>query len=230
MTAKRALIVLTSHADLGNTGKTTGYYLVEVAAPYYALQEVGLAVDFASPRGGPAPADPGGLAWGDEPGSISARFRGDAVAQEAIGATLALRDVRAEDYAVIWIAGGHGVMWDLPNDPELARIVADADRRGAVVTALCHGVAGLHAAKRPGGASVLPGRRGAGFLNVEEAEIQMTEVMPFLVEDRMRELGGVFSAGAPWKSHVVRDGNLVTGQNAQSAEALAATIANLVRA
>ena len=143
---------------------------------------------------------------------------------------MALRDVRAEDYAVIWIAGGHGVMWDLPNDAELARLVADADRRGAVVAALCHGVAGLLAAKRPDGASVLHGRRVTGFLNVEEAEIQMTEVMPFLVEDRMRELGGVFSAGAPWKSHVVRDGNLVTGQNAQSAEALAATIADLVQA
>jgi putative intracellular protease/amidase len=215
--SERILIVVTSNSALGDTGRSTGYYLDEVAVPYYEFVDKGYAVDIASPAGGAAPADPGSLKAADDPSGPAARFLADAGAQDAIAATRRLSEINADDYAAVFIAGGHGVMWDLADDEALARIVSSLDQRGAVVAAVCHGPAGLVSARRSDGTPVVAGRRMAAFTDDEERAAGLADVVPFLLESRLRQLGAEVLPAPRWADNAIRDGRIVSGQNPASA-------------
>lgn len=221
---QRILIVVTSNPDLGSTGRRTGYYLDEVAIPYYAFTDKGFEVDFASPLGGAAPADPGSLSAADDPAPAAARFVADEQAQSFVSSTGKLAEVDPSAYAAVFIAGGHGTMWDLPIDTHLARIVSAIDASSGVVAAVCHGPAGLVAAVRGDGTPVVSGRRVAVFTDAEESAAGLTDVVPFLLESRFRELGAIVVPAPLWADNAVRDGNLVTGQNPASAGSVAALV------
>lgn len=213
----RIALVVTSHRRLGDTERPTGYYLEEVAVPYYALLDAGHQVELVSIPGGPVSADPNSLKAGEKTDSSSARFLADPAAQAAISDTRAVASLDPIDYDGVWVAGGHGAMWDLPEDPSLAGFIGALFDAGKLVSAVCHGPAGLVSARRADGASILDGRRVTGFHNAEEEAVGLDKVVPFLLETRIRQLGGIFENASIWADHAVRDGNLITGQNPQSA-------------
>jgi putative intracellular protease/amidase len=219
--AKKILIVVTSHDRLGKTGEPTGFWLEELATPYYVFRDAGAAVDLASPRGGRAPHDPRSM---DRPGSRPAsveRFLADKDAMAKVETTIAIADVEVGAYDAIFLAGGHGTMWDLPASEPLARLVGATFDRGAPVAAVCHGPAGLVGARARDGRPIVAGRKVAAFTNAEEEAVKLTGVVPFLLETRLRGLGAELVVGEMWKPHAVRDGNLVTGQNPASSERVA---------
>jgi len=221
---KKVLFVLTSHSVLGNTGRSTGVFLEELAVPYWYLLDRGHAVRFASIAGGEVPIDPGSR----EPSQLSPaieRFLGDEQAMAALRDTPAVETCSIEDFDALYLPGGHGTMWDLPSSPVLARLVGDAFEAGRVVAAVCHGPAGLVGAKLADGRPLVAGRRVAAFTDEEEAAVGLADVVPFLLEQRLRELGADVAVAAKFTSNVVRDGRLVTGQNPQSSEAIAAALA-----
>lgn len=211
----RALIILTSHDKLGETGKPTGFYWEELAAPYYALLKKGLEVDIASVKGGEAPADPGS-AEGDAVTEPVKRFLADEAAMKAVKNTHAIDAIKAENYRVVYIPGGHGTMWDLAQSEVVGDVVAKAYDNGSVVGAVCHGPSGLLGATLSNGKSILDGKNVSGFTNSEEKTVGLEAVVPYALETRMRELGGNFTGGADFQPHAVRDGRLVTGQNPAS--------------
>jgi putative intracellular protease/amidase/quinol monooxygenase YgiN len=210
-------MILTSHAQLGGTGKPTGFWFEELAAPYYELVGAGATVALASPAGGRPPADPASLA---DPAGPVAKFLDDAAAIHKLDHTQRLADVAA-DYDAYFVVGGHGVMWDLASDPDIARLLGTAADSGRVIAAVCHGPAALVGVRGGDGRSILDGHRVTGFSNEEEAAVHLTEAVPFLLEARLRDLAGGYERGAMWSSFVVRDGQLVTGQNPQSSAATA---------
>jgi putative intracellular protease/amidase len=224
---KKILILVTSHAQLGDGGPATGLWLDELAVPYRVFTAAGAAVTVASPRGGPAPVDPNSESSSD-PDVVA--FRADPAAQAALAATVPLHDVRVSEYDAVFVAGGHGVMWDLALSDDVARLLAEAWRRGAVVAAVCHGPAALNRVTTPDGTPLVAGRRVTGFSNAEERAVKLDGVLPFLLEDRLRALGGRYESGPLWQSLAVRDGSLVTGQNPASSRAAAQeTLAALAR-
>lgn len=211
--SQRILIVLTSHAALGSTGKKTGFWFEELAAPYYTFVDAGAEVDLASPKGGRPPIDPGSEA---DPPAIVRRFLADGAAVRKLDETLRLDAVSPGNYDAFFVVGGHGVMWDLARDPAVAKLLGEAADAGKIVGAVCHGPGALIAAKLKNGDAIVKGRRVAGFSNDEEAAVRLTDVVPFALETRLRELGGKYEKGPNWSSFAVRDGYLVTGQNPQS--------------
>jgi putative intracellular protease/amidase len=211
------LIVVTSHAELGSTGEKTGFWLEELAVPYRELVRAGAEVTIASPKGGAPPADPKS-AKSEEPDV--AAFLADEEAKAKLANTKKLSDIQAT-YDAVFLAGGHGVMWDLVSDPDLAKLLSDTYARGAVVAAVCHGPAGLVLAKKPNGEPLVAGHRVAGFSDEEERGAKLEKIVPFLLETKLKELGGKYERGPMWKSFVVRDRNLVTGQNPASSRAAA---------
>ena len=211
----RALILLTSHAELGDTGKPTGFHWEELAAPYYALVDAGLEVDIASVAGGEPPADPAS-AEGDAVTDAVRRFRDDDAAMKALKNSAAVETVRADAYRVVFLPGGHGTMWDLPATPAVGELVAAAFDAGAVVGAVCHGPAGLTGATLASGRPLVEGRRVAGFTDAEERAVGLEGVVPFPLETRLRELGAEFVGGDDFAVNALRDGRLVTGQNPAS--------------
>ncbi|WP_119168982.1 type 1 glutamine amidotransferase domain-containing protein [Algihabitans albus] len=218
---KRALIVLTSHAKLGETGKPTGFYWEELAVPYWSLRDAGLAVDIASVEGGAAPADPGSEAEENRPAVVQ-RFLDDADAMAQRQATLPIAEVDPAAYDVVFLPGGHGTMWDFAQSERLGEVVAQAYEAGAVVGAVCHGPAGLVGAELSNGKPLVAGKRVNGFTDAEEEAVGLTEVVPFLLESKLRALGGLFEGNAEtFQAHAVRDGRLVTGQNPRSSERVA---------
>jgi putative intracellular protease/amidase len=219
------LIVTTSHAALGRTGKPTGLWLEELAAPYYALRDAGRTVEIASIAGGQPPIDPASLA---DPPAAARRFQDDPVALAALAATppVALLDPAA--YAGIFLPGGHGTMWDLPGNAALARLVGALFDAGRPVAAVCHGPAGLVGAIRADGKPVVAGRKVASFTDAEERAAGLAAEVPFLLESRLRALGAKFSGGPDWQPHAVRDGNLVTGQNPASSELVAGLLLEML--
>jgi putative intracellular protease/amidase len=220
-TQKKILIVVTSHDQLGATGQKTGFWLEELATPYFVFRDAGAAVDLASPKGGPAPYDPKSLdREGSRPASVE-RFLADREALAKVEATLPLGGVDAGAYDAVFLAGGHGTMWDLPRSERLAEILGSMFDRGAAVAAVCHGPAGLVAARAKDGRPIVAGRKVTAFTNAEEEAVKLTSVVPFLLETRLGELGGAFVGGDMWKPHAVRDGNLITGQNPASSERVA---------
>lgn len=225
-TSKKALIVVTSHGVLGSTGKPTGYYLPEVSHPYQALSARGIAVDFASIRGGNAPVDPSSLNMSDP---ANQRLWQTPETRAQLEATRALADVDPAEYQAIFFAGGHGTMWDFRGDPQVQRLAASIYEAGGVVAAVCHGPAALVDIQLADGSYLVAGKQVAAFSNAEEAAAGLTAVVPFLLETELTARGAQYSKAPLWQKHVVVDQRLVTGQNPASAsgvgEAMAALLA-----
>jgi putative intracellular protease/amidase len=227
MPKAKVLIVTTSHDQLGATGRRTGVWLEELAAPYYALREAGNDVTVASIKGGKIPFDP--RSTGEEGAdqavpAAALRFLGDPDAMAAAKRSRSIDEVDAGSFEVIFMPGGHGAMWDMPNSAALGQAVASLFDAGKVVAAVCHGPAGLASAKQRNGRPLVDGKRVNSFTNSEESAVGLTEVVPFLLETRLRELGGRFECGPDWQPFAVRDGNLITGQNPMSSELVARRI------
>ena len=214
------LLVLTSHDQLGDTGKKTGFWLEEFAAPYYVFKDAGATITLASPKGGQPPLDP----KSDEPDAQTAetqRFRQDPAAQQLLANTVPLANVNAADFDAVFYPGGHGPLWDLANDATsiaLLESFARADKPAALV---CHAPGALIKVNAADGKPWVAGRRVTGFSNSEEDAVGLTQVVPFLIEDEFQRLGGHYEKGPDWQSFVVTDGRLVTGQNPGSSAACA---------
>jgi putative intracellular protease/amidase len=211
-TSNKVLFVLTSHDRKGN--KPSGFFLSEATHPYRVLVDAGFQVEFASPKGGKAPIDPDSLDLDD---AINAKFWNDPNLRGAVEHTKAATDVRADDYAGIFFAGGHGAMWDLPDDQALAALTASIYAHGGVVGAVCHGPAALVNVKRPDGEFLIKDMYVAAFTNDEEREVGLDGVVPFMLADRLKERGAHHDAGPNWQIKVCVSGRLVTGQNPASA-------------
>ena len=211
------LMVLTSHDRLGSTGRKTGFWLEEFATPYYIFKDAGLAVTLASPKGGEPPLDP----KSDDPGSETEamrRFRSDRQAQAALARTTKLSEVSPEDYDGVFYPGGHGPLWDLSEDRHSIALVESLFAAGKPVGAVCHGPAALRDVKAPNGSPLVRGKSVTGFTNTEEAAVGLIDVVPFLVEEMLKQNGGNYSKAADWQPYAVTDGNLITGQNPASSE------------
>jgi putative intracellular protease/amidase len=217
------LIVLTSHTKLGDTGKPTGFYYEELATPYFALTDAGHTVNIASIKGGSGAHDPSSLKADEaaRPASVQ-RFVKDAAAIKKLAVTIAIADVAPVDYHGIFLPGGHGTMYDFPLSAALGTVVGKIHDRGGVVGAVCHGPAGLVNAIRADGKPLVAGFKVNSFTDAEEEAVGLTSAMPFLLETRLKALGGLFEGGPNFTSKAVRDGRLVTGQNPMSSEAVAA--------
>ncbi len=214
----KILILTTSHDKMGDTGHATGSWVEEVAAPYYILTDAGIGVTIASIAGGKVPFDPNSLKGDAVAGAPAQRFLKDEAVQKALADTPAISTLNPDDYDGIFLPGGHGVMWDLPKNADLAHLLAKYDAAGKLIAAVCHGPAGLLGAKRADGQTLLKGRKVTGFTNAEEGAVGLTEVVPFLLEDELRTHGALFDGAASFTPHAVQDGHLITGQNPMSSE------------
>jgi putative intracellular protease/amidase len=214
----KALFILTSHDTLGDTGKPTGFYWEELAAPYWILSDAGWQIELASIKGGKPPADPSS-AEGDAVTDEVRRLLADEAVMNKLENTTKVEDVEVSGCDIVFLPGGHGTMWDLPNSKALGDLLGRAFDKGAVVGAVCHGPAGLLSARLASGDPLVHGRRVAGFTNSEEDAVGLSDVVPFMLEDQLKAQGGHHQKGPDWQPFAVADGNLVTGQNpASSAE------------
>lgn len=219
----KILMVLTSHGQLGDTGQTTGLWLEELAAPYYVFKDAGASVTLASPSGGAPPIDPNS----EQPGSqtdATRRFRADGVAMQALSHTHKLADIDTENFDAVFYPGGHGPLWDLASNDDSLRVIETLYAEGKPVAAVCHGPAALRDARGPFGLPLLRGKAVTGFSDSEERATGLIDVVPFLVEDMLKETGGMYSSAADWQSHVVVSGNLITGQNPASSTGAAKAV------
>jgi putative intracellular protease/amidase len=211
----KVLMVLTSHDKLGNTGRKTGFWLEEFAAPYYRFKEAGAEIVLASPRGGQPPLDP----KSNEPNfqtDLTRRFEADADAKARLATTTRLDSVKAEDFDTVFYPGGHGPMWDLAEDQNSVRLLESFLAAGKTFALVCHAPGALRHVKTPDGKPLVQGKSVTGFTNGEEEEVGLTKVVPFLVEDELMSLGATFSKVQNWGVHTVADGQLITGQNPAS--------------
>ena len=223
----KILMVLTSHDQLGSTGKKTGFWLEEFAAPYYAFRDAGAEVTLVSPAGGQPPLDPKSDE-SDAQTEATRRFKSDDAAQSALAHTARLFSVSGDGFDAVFYPGGHGPLWDLAEDADSIKLIESMTAAGKAVAAVCHAPAVFRHAKSADGEPLVKGRQVTGFTNSEEAAAQLTQIVPFLVQDMLVENGAKYSKGPDWKSHVVTDGNLITGQNpASSAAAATAMLAQL---
>ena len=223
--ALKILIVVTSHNQLGNTGKITGYYLPEVAHPYVALAEKGFQIDIASPKGGKAPLDPNSINAADK---VSTSFYENKKTRGQLDNTLKLSDIDPSQYSAVLYAGGHGTMFDFRNNQTIDSLNRAIYEKGGVVSAVCHGPAALLSTKLSNGKYLVAGKNVAGFSDAEEEAAGLTQVMPYLLEQELKKLGAKYSKADFWKSHVVVDGRLVTGQNPASAGEVGVKLAEVV--
>lgn len=226
----KAAIIATSHAAMGDTGEPTGVWLEELTSPYYTLSDAGLDVTVYSVAGGTVPIDPRSLEEAGENEASVERYLEDEALVLALADTKPATEVELSDYDVIFLPGGHGTMWDYPDSKAIARLVGGGLAQGKVVAAVCHGPAGLLGATTDDGEPVVKGRRVAGFTNSEEDGVGLTDAVPFLLEDRLKELGADYESGPDFEPFVVVDGTLVTGQNPQSAQPAAERVVELLRA
>jgi putative intracellular protease/amidase len=224
----KILMVLTSHEDLGDTGEKTGFWLEEFAAPYYVLRDAGAEITLASPKGGQPPLDPKSDA-DDSQTDATRRFKKDADAQKALAATQKLSEIVDDGYDAIFYPGGHGPLWDLANDADSKRLIEAFVADDRPVGAVCHAPAVFRHTQSTDGKPLVSGRRVTGFTNSEEAAVGLTDVVPFLVEDMLESNGGIYEKGADWGSHVVVDGQLITGQNPASSEEAAQELLKLLK-
>ena len=219
----KIMMVLTSHDRLGDTGKKTGFWLEEFAAPYYAFKDAGAEVTLVSPQGGQPPLDP----KSDEPDAqtdATFRFKADAAAQAALARTGKLAEVSGDAFDALFYPGGHGPLWDLAEDRHSIALIEAMAAAGKTVAAVCHAPGVLRHAKAADGSPLVKGRQVTGFTSSEEAAAQLTKIVPFLVEDMLVENGGLYSKGGDWQPYVVTDGKLITGQNPASSEPAAAAV------
>jgi len=215
----KILMVLTSHDQLGDTGRKTGFWLEEFAAPYFVFRDADVELTIASPKGGQPPIDP----KSDLPENQTppmARFKQDETAQRALSQTAKLADMRAEDFDTVFYVGGHGPMWDLVDNPDSISLIEAFYNSGKPVAAVCHSPGVLHRVMF-NGAPLVKGKRVTGFTNGEEAAVHLTDVVPFLVEDELKRLGGLYEKAPDWQSFAIVDGRLITGQNPASSTAAA---------
>eukprot|EP01088_Endostelium_zonatum_P003169 TRINITY_DN1437_c0_g1_i1.p1 TRINITY_DN1437_c0_g1~~TRINITY_DN1437_c0_g1_i1.p1 ORF type:complete len:228 (-),score=67.15 TRINITY_DN1437_c0_g1_i1:62-745(-) len=218
----KVLVVLTSHGQLGDTGKPTGYWLEEFAAPYYTFLEAGFDVTLASPKGGNPPLDPNST---KEETALVKRFNGDSTLKEKLANTHKLSEVKADDYAFVFYPGGHGPVFDLASDSNSINLIQDFINQGKIVGSVCHGPAVLLKAKDKNGDSVVKGKKVTGFSNSEEEAIGATKAVPFLLETELKNLGASFEKNEKdWGEHFTSDGLIFTGQNPASSEGLAKSI------
>ena len=221
-------MILTSHDQLGNTGHKTGFWLEEFAAPYYVFKDAGAVLTLASPKGGQPPLDP----KSDEASAqtaATARFKNDPEAQQALASTVPLDTIRAEDFDAVFYPGGHGPLWDLAEDARSIALIEAVYAAGKPLAAVCHAPGVLRHAKAPNGAPLVQGLAVAGFTNTEEEAVQLTNVVPFLVEDMLKQNGGSYSKGPDWQPYLATAGNLITGQNPASSEPAAQALLELLR-
>ncbi|WP_027209989.1 type 1 glutamine amidotransferase domain-containing protein [Burkholderia sp. WSM2232] len=219
----KVLMVLTSHDQLGNTGRKTGFWLEELAAPYYTFKDAGAEIVLASPQGGQPPLDP----KSNEPANqteTTHRFEKDAAATAQLATTVRLDSVAQADFDTVFYPGGHGPLWDLAEDANSIALIESFLAAGKPVALVCHAPGVLRHVKTPDGRPLVEGRKVTGFTNSEEAAVGLTEVVPFLVEDELKARGGIYSKADDWAPYVVTDGLLITGQNPASSSSAAAAL------
>jgi putative intracellular protease/amidase len=222
----KIVMVLTSHDQLGDTGRKTGFWLEEFAAPYFVFRDAGITLTLASPKGGQPPIDPkSDLPEGQTPSMV--RFKQDVRAQKELSQTVALETIKAEDYDTIFYVGGHGPMWDLAESPVSIALLESFYNSGKIIALVCHSPGVLrHVTYK--GEPLVKGKRVTGFTNGEEDEVQLSHVVPFLVEDELMRLGAIFEKVSNWKPYAVIDGRLVTGQNPASSTLAAQQLLKLI--
>ncbi|MBB4010057.1 type 1 glutamine amidotransferase domain-containing protein [Allorhizobium taibaishanense] len=223
------LMVLTSHDKLGDTGHKTGFWLEEFAAPYYAFLEAGANITVASTKGGQPPLDP----KSDDPSFQTAetqRFKADPAAQAVLASTIPLASVSADDYDAVFYPGGHGPLWDLAEDKTSISLIETLYQSGKPVAFVCHAPGVLRHVKAADGTPLVKGKKVAGFTNTEEEAVGLTNIVPFLVEDMLKQNGGLYSSGPDWGSYAVKDGLLITGQNPGSSVETAGILINTLKA
>ncbi|MCP4842554.1 MAG: type 1 glutamine amidotransferase domain-containing protein [Halieaceae bacterium] len=216
----KILVVLTSHDQLGDTGLATGFWLEELAAPYYVFKDAGVELTLASPLGGQPPLDP----KSDDPEAqtdATRRFKADSAANSDLASTARLDSISAADFDAIFYPGGHGPLWDLPDNPASIKLIEDFWSANKPVSAVCHAPIALVNAKAHSGEYIVKGRDVTGFTNAEEEAVGLTRVVPHLLEDTLIARGAKYSKADSWQAYTCQDGNLITGQNPASSEAVA---------
>ena len=224
----KILMVITSHDQLGDTGKKTGFWLEEFAAPYYVFKDAGADISVVSPKGGQPPLDPVSDAP-DAQSDATRRFKSDASAQAVLAHTGKLSAVSGKNFDAVFYPGGHGPLWDLAQDADSVKLIESMAEEGKTVAAVCHAPGVLRLAKAADGSPMVKGKKVTGFTNTEEAAVNLTDIVPFLVEDMLVENGGLYSKAADWQPYVVTDGKLITGQNPASSEAAAHAVLNQLK-
>jgi len=222
----KILMILTSHDQLGNTGRKTGFWLEEFAAPYFVFRDAGVELTLASPKGGQPPIDPKSDLPENQTAAMT-RFKQDQTAQEALSQTVKLADMKSQDFDSIFYVGGHGPMWDLVDNADSIALIESFYNSGKPVAAVCHSPAVFHRVTYQG-APLVKGKRVTGFTNGEEEAVHLTKVVPFLVEDELKRVGGLYEKAPDWESFAVVDGRLVTGQNPASSTAAAKALLHLL--
>ncbi len=223
----KVLMVLTSHDELGTTGKKTGFWIEEFATPYYFLKDKGVDITIATPKGGQAPIDP----KSNDPSFLTEstiRYFKDNETQNKIKNTLKLSSVKEEQYDAVFYPGGHGPLWDLAYDKHSIALLESFNKSKKPMALICHAPSALKYVKDENGNPLVKGKKVAGFSNSEEEAVKLTKAIPFLVEDMLTENGGIYQKGPDWSSFVVKEGNLITGQNPQSSEEAVALLYNMV--
>ena len=224
----KILLVLTSHDELGNTGHKTGFWLEEFATPYYIFKDANADITLASPNGGQPPLDP----KSDEPDfqtEATERFKKDADAQSALANTVKLSDISADDYDAVFYPGGHGPLWDLAEDQNSIALIESMYSAGKPVAAVCHAPAVFRHTKAPDGSPLIAGKSVTGFSNTEEDAVQLSEVVPFLLEDELKAKGASYSKADDWHPYAITDGNLITGQNPASSDPVAKAVLEIIK-
>jgi len=228
MNSHKILFVVTSHNTLGDTGKKTGFWLEEFAAPYYKLADKGMDITIASPKGGLPPIDPKSESP-DSQTEATKRYNQDPTLQQKLSNTVKLSEVKADDYEAIFYPGGHGPLWDLAIDQNSINLIENFVKQHKPIATVCHGPAVLLNVKDESGSAFVKGKKVTGFTNSEEEGVNLTKVVPFLVEDKLKELGASYSKGDDWKPYIVQDGLLITGQNPASSETAAEALLKLLQ-
>ena len=224
----KVLMVLTSHDELGTTGEKTGFWLEEFTSPYYTFKDAGADIVIASIKGGQPPLDPKSDAP-DAQTESTRRFDQDTDAQHQLANTVVLADIKADDFDTVFYAGGHGPLWDLTNSATSIELIQEFDRAQKPIGFVCHAPAVLKNVKTESGESFVKGKKLTGFSNSEEAAVQLTDVVPFLIEDEFKAQGAHYEKGADWSSYTVTDGHLITGQNPASSEAVAKQLLDMLK-
>ena len=224
----KLLMVLTSHDHLGNTGRKTGFWLEEFAAPYFVFRDAGAELTLASPKGGQPPIDPKSDLPENQTAAM-ARFKQDTKAQKELSQTVKLPDMKSEDFDTIFYVGGHGPMWDLVDNADSIALIESFYNSGKPVAAVCHAPGVFHRVMYQG-EPLVKGKRVTGFTNGEEAAVNLTHVVPFLVEDELKRIGGLYEKAADWASFAIVDGRVVAGQNPASSTAAAKALIELLAA
>lgn len=223
----KIVMVTTSHDQLGSTGRKTGFWLEEFAAPYFVFKDAAVALTLASPKGGQPPIDPKSDLPENQTPAMT-RFKKDSAAQKALSQTVKLTGVKSEDYDSIFYVGGHGPMWDLVDNPDSIALIESFYYSGKPVAAVCHSSAVFHKVNYKG-APLVKGKRVTGFTNGEEEAVHLTHVVPFLVEDELKRVGGRYEKAADWESFAVMDERVITGQNPASSTAAAKTLMQVLK-